>query len=103
MQIMPDEITNLEINEGSTLEALSPLRVPKLAEVDRPCVEETRTPTLPIPADTPHTSPDFFEGDDTPRAEIVEGLIREGQLVAFAGPYGMGKSPILTGMKAFGL
>jgi RecA-family ATPase len=39
---------------------------------------------------------DFFGRDDRPRPEIVEGLIREGQLVAFAGPYGMGKSPILT-------
>jgi hypothetical protein len=39
---------------------------------------------------------DFFAGDDKARPEIVEGLIREGQLVAFAGPYGMGKSPIFT-------
>src|SRR5215469_9259175 len=38
----------------------------------------------------------FFAGDDRPRPEIVEGLIREGQLVTFAGPYGMGKSPTLT-------
>ncbi|HZU45292.1 MAG TPA: AAA family ATPase [Terriglobales bacterium] len=38
----------------------------------------------------------FFAGDDKPRPEIVEGLIREGQLVTFAGPYGMGKSPTLT-------
>jgi hypothetical protein len=38
----------------------------------------------------------FFAGDDKPRPEIVEGLIREGQLVTFAGPYGMGKSPILA-------
>jgi RecA-family ATPase len=40
--------------------------------------------------------PSFFDGDDKPRPEIVEGLIREGQLVTFAGPYGMGKSPVLT-------
>lgn len=38
----------------------------------------------------------FFEGDDKPRPEIVEGLIREGQLVACAGTYGIGKSPKLT-------
>ena|SRR5215469_16502041 len=38
----------------------------------------------------------FFAGDDEPRPEIVEGLIREGQLVTFAGPYGMGKSPIFA-------
>jgi hypothetical protein len=41
-------------------------------------------------------SPSFFAGDDKPSPEIVEGLLREGQLVAFAGSYGMGKSPILT-------
>lgn len=41
-------------------------------------------------------APGFFDGDDKPRPEIVEGLIREEQLVAFAGPYGMGKSPVLT-------
>lgn len=40
----------------------------------------------------------FFAGDDQPRPEIVEGLVREGQLVAFAGPFGMGKSPMLTDM-----
>jgi hypothetical protein len=40
--------------------------------------------------------PSFFDADDKPRPEIVEGLIREGQLVTFAGPYGMGKSPTLT-------
>jgi hypothetical protein len=38
----------------------------------------------------------FFDADDKPRPEIVEGLIRERQLVTFAGPYGMGKSPTLT-------
>src|SRR3974377_1042888 len=56
------------------------------AESDAP--SDTRT--------TQETPTGFFDGDDTPRPEIVEGLIREGQLVAFAGPYGMGKSPILT-------
>jgi hypothetical protein len=40
----------------------------------------------------------FFARDDKPRAEIVEGLVREGQLVAFAGPYGVGKSPFLTAL-----
>jgi hypothetical protein len=41
-------------------------------------------------------SPGFFDGDDQPRPEIVEGIIREGQLGAFAGAYGMAKSPIAT-------
>jgi hypothetical protein len=38
---------------------------------------------------------DFFDRHDEGRAEIVEGLIREGQLVAFAGPFGMGNFPCL--------
>jgi len=41
-------------------------------------------------------TPGYFDGDEKPRPEIVEGLIREGQLVTFAGPYGTGKSPVLT-------
>ena len=35
------------------------------------------------------------EGADQPRPEVVEGLIREGQIVAVAGTYGLGKSPWL--------
>src|SRR6516164_8169762 len=38
----------------------------------------------------------FFERNPEPRKEIVEGMIREQQLVAFAGPYGVGKSPVLA-------
>jgi hypothetical protein len=38
----------------------------------------------------------FFERNTEQRSEIVEGLIREQQLVAFAGPYGVGKSPALA-------
>ena len=39
---------------------------------------------------------DFFARNAQPRDEIIEGLIREQQLVAFAGPYGIGKSPVLA-------
>ena len=39
---------------------------------------------------------DYLSRNCTPRAEIVSGLIREGQLVAFAGPFGVGKSPVLA-------
>lgn len=39
---------------------------------------------------------DFFERNTEQRREIIEGLIREQQLVAFAGPYGVGKSPALA-------
>jgi hypothetical protein len=60
-------------------------------------------PETPVAADgssgtnlRPAPIPNFFDGDDKPRPEIVEGLIREGQIVAFAGPYGMGKSPTIT-------
>lgn len=38
----------------------------------------------------------FFDRNTEPRKEIVEGLIREEQLVAFAGPFGIGKSPLLA-------
>jgi hypothetical protein len=39
---------------------------------------------------------DFFARNAQPRREIIEGLIREQQLIAFAGPYGVGKSPMLS-------
>jgi hypothetical protein len=39
---------------------------------------------------------DFFNRHTEERAEIIEGLIREGQLCAYAGPYGIGKSPSLA-------
>jgi hypothetical protein len=39
---------------------------------------------------------DFFERNTEPRREIMEALIREQQLVAFAGPFGVGKSPMLA-------
>jgi hypothetical protein len=38
----------------------------------------------------------FFESNSEERKEIIEGLLREGQLVAFAGPFGVGKSPMLA-------
>lgn len=36
---------------------------------------------------------EFFQRNCEEPPEIIEGLLREGQLGAFAGPYGMGKSP----------
>jgi hypothetical protein len=38
---------------------------------------------------------DFFERNTQPRAEIIEGTIREGQLVVVGGPFGVGKTPLL--------
>jgi AAA domain len=50
-------------------------------------------------SDAPRTvspgSPGFFERNTEERTEVIEGLLREGQLAAFAGPFGMGKSPVL--------
>lgn len=40
----------------------------------------------------------FFERNTEQRKEIIEGLLREQQLLAFAGPYGVGKSPSLADM-----
>jgi RecA-family ATPase len=39
---------------------------------------------------------DFFKRNTKPKAEIIEGLLCEGQLAAFAGPFGVGKSPLLA-------
>lgn len=47
-------------------------------------------------AGLPTRAATFFERNTEPRAEIIEGLIREQQLVAFAGPFGVGKSPVLA-------
>ena len=47
--------------------------------------------------ETGRASPeDFFERNCEPKAEVIEGLIREGQLVVLAGDYGIGKSPTLA-------
>lgn len=41
------------------------------------------------------SSSDYFSGTTEPSPEIIEGLLREGQLGAIAGPFGMGKTPML--------
>jgi len=38
----------------------------------------------------------FFERHLEERAELIEGLLREGQLAAFAGAFGVGKSPVIA-------
>jgi len=50
-------------------------------------------PTIVIPTGT---GCDYFARNTAQRREIIERLIREQQLVAFAGPYGVGKSPALA-------
>jgi len=39
---------------------------------------------------------DFFARNTVERPEVIEGLLREGQLATFAGAFGMGKSPVLA-------
>lgn len=41
------------------------------------------------------TSPTIFDRELTERPEIIEGLIREGQLAILVGTYGLGKSPLV--------
>jgi hypothetical protein len=41
---------------------------------------------------------DFFNRNTEPRIEIIEGLHREGQLATIAGPFGVGKSPLLANL-----
>jgi hypothetical protein len=41
-------------------------------------------------------NPGFFERSMAPREEIIEGILREKQLAAFAGPFTVGKSPLLA-------
>jgi putative ribosome biogenesis GTPase RsgA len=38
----------------------------------------------------------FFDRNNTLGAEIIEGFIREQQICVFAGPYCVGKSPLLA-------
>ena len=38
----------------------------------------------------------FYEGHSKLSEEVIEGIARESQIVAFAGPYGVGKSPTLV-------
>jgi AAA domain len=51
---------------------------------------------LATPAATQAIAASFFDRNTEQRREIIEGLIREQQLIAFAGPYGIGKSPTLA-------
>jgi AAA domain-containing protein len=41
-------------------------------------------------------SDDFWARNSEPRAEIVSGLLREGQIVALAGPFGVAKTPVIA-------
>jgi RecA-family ATPase len=56
-------------------------------------LHNTATREIVVPALEPPTG--FFEHNTEPRREIIEGLIREGQIAAIGGPFGVGKSPLL--------
>jgi AAA domain len=38
----------------------------------------------------------YYDRNREERIELIEGLLREGELAAFAGPFGMGKSPLFA-------
>lgn len=50
-----------------------------------------------VTVDDPRTI-EFFSRDTELRPEIIQGLIRETQIVAFGGDYGVGKSPLQAGL-----
>jgi RecA-family ATPase len=59
----------------------------------------TDQPTIPLAvSEAPEQNPgaDFFDRYTELGAEIIEGTIREGQLVVFGGPYSVGKTPFLA-------
>ena len=49
--------------------------------------------SIPVP---PSAESNFFDRNTGERPEIIEGILREGELAAFGGPFGMGKSPALV-------
>jgi len=54
---------------------------------------DTAQETVVAPRVEPPTN--FFEHNTEPRRELVEELLREGQIAAIGGPFGVGKSPLL--------
>jgi len=62
---------------------------------ERPAGGNEPPPPSHFEAQPSSASPDFFERNVEPRREIIEGLLREGQIMAIGSPYGVGKSPLL--------
>ena len=62
----------------------------ELQAQDRLCIGGPSAPNNLAPA------VGFFERQVLPREEIIEGLLREKQLAAFAGPFTVGKSPLMA-------
>ena len=91
-------LTEAVLSDPETTVALEPKSTPSVsaaAVAEAPHEAETVV-QLTTPAETQAIAPGFFERNTEQRREIIEGLIREQQLVAFAGPYGIGKSPTLA-------
>ncbi len=68
----------------------------ELPEQETAAAAATPTITAALKPSVKPSQAGFFERNTEQRQEIIEGLIREGQLAAFAGPYGVGKSPTLA-------
>lgn len=68
-----------------------------MTQPKKPAKESASSPQSPDSPVPPATSEEisFFNRGCEQRPEIIEGILREGQLAAFAGPYGVGKSPLL--------
>jgi hypothetical protein len=95
------------VAENGELQRLAQSLRDRLAALSMPAgSQEPSPPTVPPPA-TQTPSPEdpavargidangnYFERNTEMRPEAVEGLVREGQLIVLAGPYGVGKTPV---------
>jgi hypothetical protein len=61
---------------------------PSVATVANPVSSAVQSNAAPV-------GTSFFYRNIEARSEIIEGILREGELAAFGGPFGMGKSPLL--------
>lgn len=56
----------------------------------------TNTAPAILSTNTSISPRDFYTIGNTPKPEVIEGLVREQQIVALAGSFGVGKSPLLA-------
>jgi RecA-family ATPase len=63
---------------------------------DLPTTDQPTIPSAASEAPEQNSGADFFERNTELGVEIIEGTIREGQLVVFGGPYSVGKTPFLA-------
>ncbi len=94
-QVIPEAPSSEGAATGA---APGPVSAPLLGEPD-PAQAPPHEPAGGTPceeAGEQHPGADFFDRNTELGAEIIEGTIREGQLVVFGGPYCVGKTPFLT-------